>query len=706
MQRIFLGLFALFLLAACTPKRATTMADKATEATAESMNDDFRAAPPQPGPAPEINLGDFQDFKLDNGLQVILVENHKLPRVSYQLFVDVPPHLENEYAGASSMMGNMLRRATSTMSKDEIDEAVDFIGANLSTSGSGAFASTISKYKEQMMTLMGEVVLDARFPQAEFDKVKDDALAGLKSSLANPDAIASRVRRVVTYGADHPYGELDTEESLQNVTLDVVKKYYDTYFSPNRSYLVMVGDLTMAEAKAMATKTFGSWQRKEVPTTTYAMPATPTGVVVNFVPRAGAVQSVINVSHPVALMPGTELSIHANLVNSILGGGSSGRLFQNLREDKAYTYGAYSSLNSNRLVGNFNASTSVRNEVTDSAVQQIMLEIAQIGSAPVSTEEIDRAKSKLNGSFGRALESPQRIASYALSTIRFGLPRDFYPTYLKKVAATDKADLQQTAQRLIATGKTNIVVVGDKAVAEKLARFATDGKVNYFDENGQPVDMTAMSSPVKTTPAEVLQAYVTAIGGSEALAKVENITQVMEASVQGQTITQTFYKAGGDKFSSQTQMMGMTMADQRYNAGKVLMKQQGQKIPATEEIQVGLEAQAKLFPTAEMLNQLDQITIGGTEMIDGKPAIVLEVTEGDNKANYFFAEESKLLVRQIRNQDGRSITVDFGKYEEVSGVKFPHFMRLSGMMPFPLEMKTTLLKVNSEIDPALFEVGE
>ncbi len=247
MQRIFLGFFALLLLAGCNTPKATT--DKmAEQATAPIMQDDFRAKAPAAGPAPEIKLGDFQDFKLDNGLQVVLVENHKLPRVSYQLYIDVPPHLEGAYAGAGDIMGQMLRRATSDMTKEQIDEEIDFIGASLSTSGSGAFASTISKYKSKMMGMMAKVVLDARFPETEFEKVKSDAVAGLKSQLANPDAIASRVRRVLTYGADHPFGELTTEESLNKIDLPTIKEYYETYFVPNRSYLVMVGDLSRAEA--------------------------------------------------------------------------------------------------------------------------------------------------------------------------------------------------------------------------------------------------------------------------------------------------------------------------------------------------------------------------------------------------------------------------------------------------------------------------
>ena len=230
---------------------------------------------PEPGPAPEIQLGDFQDFTLDNGLQVVLVENHKLPRVSYQLFIDVPEHIEGEYAGASGLMGQMLRRATSTMTKEEIDEAVDFIGASLSTSGSGAYASTITKYKDQVIDLMADVVLDAKFTEEDFAKVKDDALAGLKAQLSEPDAIADRVRRTVTFGKNHPYGELETETSLNNVTLPIVREYYDTYFAPNRSYLVMVGDLTREQAETLAKEHFGSWEEKMVAEPEFPRPVAP-----------------------------------------------------------------------------------------------------------------------------------------------------------------------------------------------------------------------------------------------------------------------------------------------------------------------------------------------------------------------------------------------------------------------------------------------
>ena len=195
--------------------------------------DDFRANPPEPGPAPEIKLGDFEDFTLDNGLQVVLVENHKLPRVSYQLFVDVPPHLEHAYAGTQEMLGSMLRRATADMTKEEIDEAVDFIGATLSTSGSGAYASTISKYKEQVMELMADVILQAEFPEAEFAKVKEDARAALAQQLSSPDAyISFRDSRSLAVRSAHP----DRPRTLRFCAKStaIVRQYRTTSFRRNR----------------------------------------------------------------------------------------------------------------------------------------------------------------------------------------------------------------------------------------------------------------------------------------------------------------------------------------------------------------------------------------------------------------------------------------------------------------------------------------
>jgi|AntRauTorckE5430_2_1112549.scaffolds.fasta_scaffold00386_3 predicted Zn-dependent peptidase len=709
MQKLFLGLLALLLVAACSTPQATSdkMAEKPTAVT-ETMKDDFRAMAPKAGPAPEIKIGDFQDFTLDNGLQVVLVENHKLPRVSYQLFIDVPPHLESEYAGTGQMMGQMLRRATSTKTKEQIDEEIDFIGASLSAGGSGAFGATISKYKEQLMGMMAEVVLDARFPEEEFAKVQSEAEAGLQSALGNPGAIASRLRQRVTYGTDHPYGELTTEASLKNVSLDAIKEYYETYFVPNRSYLVMVGDLTRAEAEKLAKESFGAWKKKDVPAPSFEMPKAPQGITVNFVPRAGAVQSNIIFSKPVDVKPGTKKALRGSIVNRILGTGFNGRLNQNIREKNAFSYGAGSSVDADELVGSFSASSDVRNEVTDSAVTEFMTELVKISTAPVTPDELNRAKSQIIGSFGRALESPQQIASFALNTIRYGLDRNYYPSYLQKVASSSADDLLEVSREVMSPENINIIVVGDKAVAERLAKFATSGKVNYYDVNGETMNMDDMAAPTDVTPKQVIMDYTKAIGGKAAIDGITSWSQVMEASIQGQTVVQTMYKEGGNKSSTQTQMMGMTVGDQRYNNGQVLMMQQGKKMATDDEMVARMKKQAVLFATVALIDKVDMISISGTETINGKKAIILDLkTEsGEGEAQMYFDQESKLLVRRVKKQGPTTSIVDYSDYREVNGVMIPYEMTITGAMPFPLKFATKEMELNADIDQSLFEIEE
>ena len=700
-----MGLMALFLVAACSTPQATSdkMADKTAAAT-ETMKDDFRAKAPMAGPAPEIKLGDFQDFTLDNGLQVVLVENHKLPRVSYQLFIDVPPHLEGKYAGTSQMMGQMLRRATSTKTKEQIDEEIDFIGASLSAGGSGAFGATISKYKETLIDMMAEVVLDARFPEEEFAKVKNEAEANLQAALGNPGAIASRLRQRLTYGADHPYGELTTEASLKNVTLDAVKQYYETYFVPNRSYLVMVGDLTRPEAEKLAKDAFGAWKKKDVPTPTFAMPAAPKGVTVNFVPRSGSVQSNIILSKPVNVKPGTKEDLRGSIVNRILGTGFNGRLNQNIREDKAYSYGAGSSVDADRLVGSFSASSDVRNEVTDSAVTEFITELMKISTEPVTAEELNRAKSQITGSFGRALESPQRIASFALNTIRYGLDRDYYPSYLKKVASSSANDLLEVSRKVMSPENINIIVVGDKAVADKLAKFATSGKVNYFDANAEPVNMEEMAAPTDITPESILKGYINAIGGKEAVMNVKNYAFELKGNVMGQNISQTVLKADGDKFSSQMKMGGAVMSDQRVNAGEGSITMQGQKVPLPPEMTPVLLREAELFPEMTLMSMLDKVSIEGTEMIDGKKAIVLKADDPGGVVTYYYDAESGLRLRMVQTVGPQTQKYTYGDYKEAGGVMFPMSIKLEGAAPVPLDMKVDEVKVNGTVDASLFEI--
>ncbi|MEO0404541.1 MAG: pitrilysin family protein, partial [Bacteroidota bacterium] len=352
-----------------------------------------RSIRPEPATAPQIKIGDYSTFQLANGLKVIVVENHKLPRVAYQLTVDRDPIMEGDKAGYVSMAGDLLKNGTSSKSKAEIDEAVDFMGANLSTYSTGMFGSSLTKHSESLLTLMQDILMNPAFPEDEVEKYKKQTLSGLTSSKTDPNSISSNISNAMCYGLDHPYGEQQTEATTENITRDDLVGYYSSYFRPNVSYLTIVGDITPAEAETQVKKYFGSWEKADVPSHTYDKPTLPEGNKVCFAPLDGAVQSVIEITFPVELKTGDDDAIAASVMSNILGGGVfGGRLMQNLREDKAFTYGARASISRDSEIGAFSAFASVRNEVTDSSVVEFLYEIDRLTREAVEDTTLEFIK--------------------------------------------------------------------------------------------------------------------------------------------------------------------------------------------------------------------------------------------------------------------------------------------------------------------------
>src|SRR6056297_1025728 len=294
---IFLVILA-FSLFQCSPKTGEKVSDSSSQIPTD-LTEDFRSSAPEPGPAPQLKMGDYTQVQLDNGLKIIVVENHKLPRVSFQLFM-----------------------GTENRTKAEIDESIDFIGANLSTSSRGAFGSCLTQHKRTLLDIMSDVVLRPAFNGEEFEKLKKQMLSGIASSKNNPNAIASNIRSQVNFGKSHPYGEFATESTVENISLESCKEYYSTYFKPNVSYFVVVGDIKADEAKKLAEEYFGDWQTADVPKPNTAQPEAPDATNVSFVDRAGAVQSVINVTYPVDLKLTSEDYVAARVMNNSLGGGA------------------------------------------------------------------------------------------------------------------------------------------------------------------------------------------------------------------------------------------------------------------------------------------------------------------------------------------------------------------------------------------------
>ncbi len=687
---LYISLLTIGFLTACSPKVDRSMA-------------------PAPAAAPAIQIPDYQTFTLENGLQVIVVENHKLPSVSYQLSTDWDIVVEGDKAGAADMAGDLLRKGTTSKSKAEIDEAIDFIGASFSTSSSGMFGRSLTKHSDELLGIMSDVLLNPTFPQDELDKAKTQTLSGLASAKTEPGSMMANVRGVVNYGAEHPYGEVVTEKTVENITRDDLVNFYESYWKPNESFLVIVGDITLAEAKEKANTYFSAWEKGNVPSPSYKKHSNPDGNTVVFVPLKDAVQSTISVTYPVDLQPGADDALAARVMNTILGGGVfSGRLMQNLREDKGYTYGSRSSLSSDRIVGTFSAGASVRNEVTDSSVTEILYELNRMITEPVTDSILTFIKNSMSGSFARSLEQPRTIARFALNTFRYDLPKDYYNTYLQRLEALTPADVTAAAQKYIKPENANIIVVGNKDEAEKLAKFSAKGEVIMLDQYGKEWKDLA-PAPDGATAQSVIEDYADAIGGEEAINKLNTLRQTGSMNMMGMDIPIDTKLEVGKKFSMQMGAAPQIFYSVVYNDGKASAAQMGAPMPIDDATLKSFSEQSYPFPELMYAEMGYTMTLDGIGDLDGESVYILTVTDADgNAATEYYAVESGLKLKEEQTQEVPGMgemtsTTVYKEYMEVDGVKFASKMsQVEG--PQTMEITVSNIEVNPKFKSSDFKV--
>ncbi|HEX5170498.1 MAG TPA: pitrilysin family protein [Cyclobacteriaceae bacterium] len=667
-----------------------------------------RTKAPAPSPAREIKIGEYQTFTLKNGLQVFVVENHKLPRIQFSLELRNDPILEGNKAGYVSIAGDLIGTGTTKRTKAQLDEEVDFIGAALNTSSNGIYASSLSKHSNKLLELMTDVLFNPSFLPEELEKIRTQTLSGLAAQKDDPEAIASNVRSVLVYGKGHPYGEIEKEETVKAITIDDCKNYYNTYFKPNNAYLAIVGDVDLKTAKSLVEKYFGKWQKGEVKNPTYKMPTPPSKTFVALVDRPASVQSVINIAYPIDLKPGSPDAIKIGVANNILGGsGLSSRLNKNLREDKAFTYGAYSSVTSDKLVGSFDAEGSVRNEVTDSAVFEFLHELKTLSTEHITDEELASAKAYLSGSFGRSLERPQTVANFALNTARYNLPKDYYANYVKNVAAVTKEEVLAVSQKYVLPDHAYILVVGKGSeIADKLGKF---GEVKYYDmygENYTPSKAAAL--PPGLTAEKVIGNYINALGGVEKIRAIKTVKASSKASVPGAELVINSAQKAPNKAVVEIAANGTVFQKVVSDGQDISITQMGQKAPMDDATKEETIFDAYIVPELFFKEKGVKVNLVSVEKVDGKDAFMLEyVYPSGNKASVYFDAGSSLKVQTMRTMDtpqGKATqTISYQDYKEVNGVKFPYTV-VQSFGPQNLKAEVTSLEVNVPLEDALFTV--
>ncbi|UZH56405.1 insulinase family protein [Salinimicrobium tongyeongense] len=664
-----------------------------------------RSQQPKAGPAPKINLEKPETFKLENGLKVLVVENHKLPRVSMTLTMDNPPHAEGDKAGVAGLMGSVLGEGTKDIPKDEFNEEIDYLGANVNFFSRGASANTLSKYFPRVLELMSKGALNPNFTEEQFNTEKERALENLKASEKDVASNARRLSAALSYGKNHPYGEFSTKETIEGLTLADIKNYYNNYYVPQNAYLVVIGDVKTPEVKKLVEKNFGTWKKGNLPKNSLQEVSNVPETQVNFVDFPNAVQSEVQVTNTIQLQKGDPDYFPVLIANKILGGGGEARLFLNLREDKGYTYGAYSSTGDDKYVARFVASASVRNAVTDSAVVAFLDELHRIRNEKVSEEELANAKAKYTGDFVLALERPSTIAQYALNIETDNLPQDFYQTYLKKINAVTAEDIQRVAKKYYLANNARIVVVGKGSeVAGALEKLTYNGKdipVKYFDKYANAIekpDFNKKADP-SMTAAKVFDKYIQAIGGKDAVNDIESVYMIAQAEIQGQKMDLETKVTSSGKASTVISMGGNVMQKQIFNGATGFVAAQGQKIPYTEEQITAAKAEAHPFP--ELI--AENATLEGIEDVDGQEAYAVKM---DETTTNYYSKDSGLKLKQVKTMtqgpQTMTIPITYSDYREVEGVKFPFGLSQS-MGAMNLNFEISEIMVNENVTDADFE---
>lgn len=659
---------------------------------------------PSPGPAPKININKPQSFTMKNGLKVLVVENHKLPRVSYTLTLDNPPYAEGAKKGVSDILSAMLGNGTTSTPKDAFNEEIDFLGANINFWASGASASGLSRYSDRILELMADGALNPLFVQEEFDKERAKMIEGLKADEKSVPSIARRVENVLTYGKSHYNGEFTSEETLNNITLHDVKLNYNTYFVPGNAYLVIVGDVNYKDVKKKVEDLFGKWKKAIAPNLEYSDPKDVQYSQINFVDAPNAVQSEISLVNLSNLKMTDKDYFAVLMANQILGGGGEGRLFLNLREKHGWTYGSYSSIGSGKYISKFRSSASVRNSVTDSAIVEIFNELKRIRTELVSEEDLKNAKAKYIGNFVMQIEKPGTIARYALNKETQNLPDDFYEKYMANINAVTPQDVMNAAQKYFLANNTRVVVVGKAAdVLPSLEKMSKEHKlpIFYFDKYGNPSEKPVVKKeiPAGVTAQSIILKYIDVIGGQKAVASVKTIYSIASGTIQG-TPLELHMKTAENKMAVEMKAMGMTMMKQVVNEKGAYAVQQGQRQDFTGDDLKKMQESTGTFKELKLLGN-KELVLNGIETIKDRDAYA--VTLGD--ATYYYDVETGFKVAESKEleQMGQKMTQTtyYEDYKDVKGLKFPYKTIMSVGMD--LEFTTSEVKINEGVTDKDFE---
>ncbi len=456
----------------------------------------LRKTMPKPGTPPSASFPKLQKTTLSNGLKVVLAERTSIPVVNFNMVFDAGYAADQFGApGTANLAMNLMDDGTKTRTALQISEELQLLGANLGT-GSNLDMSTVSlsalkSNLDASLEIFADVILNPSFPNEDFERLRKQTLAGIQREKVTPIQMALRVFPKLLYGSNHAYGNpltgSGTEQSVSKMTKEELIKFHQTWIKPNNATLVVVGAATMDEIKPKLESLFKDWKAGDVPkknVSTVEMQPKPT---VYLVDRPGSQQSIIFAGH-VAVPKSNPQEIAIEAMNNVLGGLFTSRINMNLREDKHWSYGAFSLLFSARGQRPFIGYAPVQTDKTKESMKEVLNELQGIvGAKPMTMDELQKVQNSMTLELPGSWETNGAVSGSIGDMVRYGLPDDYYATYPGKVRALGLQDLGDAAKTVVHPGNLTWVVVGDRAKIEAGIRELNLGEVRFLDSDGNPV---------------------------------------------------------------------------------------------------------------------------------------------------------------------------------------------------------------------------
>lgn len=677
-----------------------------------------RSKKPEPGPAPEASFPEYHETTLDNGLKVFVITNDAEPVVTFRLLFKSGSEFDGENSGIAEFTTDLLTSGTTSRSSLEFAREADFLGLSISAGAAddqmSVSGSGLKKHMDKLLALMTDALYHPSFPEEELTKLKKQTMSGLKTVHKSPDAVMSRLEITVGYNK-HPYANFQTEEDVDAITRNDITAFHDRYFIPNNASLAIVGDVTVEEILPVVRKYFGAWEKKPVPAANFPTPDPITGRTVHLV-DLGKTQTQTEIA---VTATGIERNdpdyIPLSMMNSILGGGFSGRLFANLREKHGFTYGAYSSVEARRNAGLWNASASVRRIATDSAFAQILLEMDRMRNERVDAKDLDMHKQYASGRFLLGLESPSAIARMVQNIDLYNLPTDYYRNYVKNIMAVTPDDVQRVARKYLNTDNIALLAVGDASViAEPLAQFGT---VEQYDADMHPVKAAESFAADIEAPA-LIDRVIEALGGRDALSDIKSRVMTADVSIalgmgaEAKGSLKEIEAAPNKKYQLMTMNVDMgggvqTMEFEEWIDGThavVRQPMQPVKQLSGEELEKTLED--NVFN--EMLHLLAPgvtVAVKEKKKMDDRMVYVVEVTKKHSTKEMMIDAETWLPYAESETADSprgpmTSVT-KFEDYRPVDGVMLPFTVKTENPV-MTMSAIVTSYEHNTNVDDATF----